>query len=128
MINEDAVHVQLMVNVVCSSAKDEGVTVSLVGHTSIVFGTFNTKYKITESVTVHQGSSMPRDIVAIDEVWLTLSMNINSRNERYCRSEHYSAVHAVSLPKKVPDWCAADVGNTTRTASFTVTVTSDHCI
>jgi hypothetical protein len=34
-----------MGNIVCSSAKDEGVTVSLVEHASIVFGTFYTKYK-----------------------------------------------------------------------------------
>jgi len=66
---------------------------------------------------------MPSDTVATDEVWLTPNMNINSRNERYCRSEHHSAVHAISLPNKVPDWCAVNVENITRTASFTVTVT-----
>jgi hypothetical protein len=38
--------------------------------------------------------------VATDEVWLTLSRNINSRNERYCCSEQHSAGHAVSLPNK----------------------------
>jgi len=71
---------------------------------------------------------MPSDTVATDEVWLTLSMNINSGNERYCRSEHHPAIHAVSLPNKVPDCCVVDVGNIRRTASFTVTVTSDHYI
>ena len=57
----------------------------------------------TESGTVHQDSSMPSDTVGTHEVWLTLSMNINSWNERYCRSEHHSALHAVSLPNTVRD-------------------------
>jgi hypothetical protein len=46
---------------------------------------------------------MPSDTVATDEVWLTLNTNINSQNERHCRSEHHSAVHAVSLPNTVRD-------------------------
>jgi len=58
IVNEGAVHVQHMVNMVCSSGKDEGVTVSLGGRASIVFGTFYTKYKgsNTESEMVHLGS------------------------------------------------------------------------
>jgi len=71
---------------------------------------------------------MPSQTVATDEVWLILSMNINRRDERYCCSEHHSVVHAISLPNKVPDWCAVNVGNITRTASFAVTVTSDHYV
>jgi len=35
---------------------------------------------------------MPSETVATDEVWLILSMNINRRDERYCCSEHHSAV------------------------------------
>jgi len=45
IINKGMVHVQHMVNVASSSATNEGgVKVSLAGHVSIVFRTFNIKY------------------------------------------------------------------------------------
>ena len=42
--NDGTVHMQYTINVVWTSAKCEGLKVSLEGEDSILFGKFNTKY------------------------------------------------------------------------------------
>jgi hypothetical protein len=74
MINESTVGVKLMVIIVCSSVTDAGVKVSLAVMSQSFLG--NLKQNATHNAhRISYGTSdvvMPSDIIATDEVCLTL--------------------------------------------------------